>query len=178
MSEAWRLAARVLNVEDFHGIIANPVEDFVRVFCQRYDANAWPVADLRRASRPPPDARLDHSEPLLERLKSDRIVRGDECQNIIEITEGCFGVDYLSCMTALGEHGGDRVIACKSSSIGRLEPAIDALQLLGGRMIDAARQTGLDFQRHLEELFLRLFGPVSGASDHVRKRLRHHGCMI
>ena len=43
MSEARRLAARVLDVEDFHGIIANPVE----------------------------------------------------CQNIIEITEGCFGVDYL-----------------------------------------------------------------------------------
>ena len=95
MSEARRLAARVLDVEDFHGIIANPVEDFVRVFCQRYDANARPVTDLRGAARPPPDSRLYHPEPLFERLKSDRIVRGDECQNIIEITEGCFGIDYL-----------------------------------------------------------------------------------
>jgi hypothetical protein len=62
----------------------------------------------------------------------------------------------------------------ESSFARRFQSPIDAEQLIWRRVIYAATQTGIDFERNLRKLSLRLLRPSLDSLQHVFEDFRRH----
>ena len=156
-----------MHVQYFYSFARDSVKDFVRIPNERNDSHAGALFHLFRAHWPPADAALNASKSLFKRRQYARVAGADERQNLIQIAQCLVRIDDLHLTAMLGNDRLDFLVRRKPPFPCSLEATVDALELLRRRVICAAFEARIDFERDCGELLLDLLGPGLGPPDRL-----------